>query len=436
MECGKRNLHKNPRTSANFISMLTFGWTIPIFRRTNNENLDLNDVFEPLDVDRSRVLGDRLERNWQVELKQKAKPSLARAVTKTFWLEIIVVGVLCFLNYIVFRLTLPYLLEIFLKYFNDTSTTDRRRDAFLPGTAIIVITIISGISGMHYYFFGSYFGLKVCVAVSNLIYRKVFRLSQKSLREAASGKLVNLISNDLNRFATVFAYMHALWVAPVLVVICTYILWIEIRWAGMFGLAVFFIFVPIQSYSGKVSTKIRSEVASLTDERVSLMNEIVSGVQVIKMYSWEEPFARLVELARQVEMKSIMKRGYAFGVQQIYGIYITKLAVFVAIIGTVFLSGPERLSVPELFVIFNLFNFVAFATSTAFVRSVSEVGEVFVALKRLQTFLESEEMKEDNSSECSLSAEALESEDLAILMKDVCAQWSEHSKNSPSTQKK
>ena len=29
------------------------------------------------------------------------------------------------------------------------------------------------------------------------------------------------------------------------------------------------------------------------------MNEIVSGIQVIKMYAWEKPFAKLVEVARR-----------------------------------------------------------------------------------------------------------------------------------------
>lgn len=167
------------------------------------------------------------------------------------------------------------------------------------------------------------------------------------------------------------------------------------------------------------------------------MNEIVSGVQVIKMYSWEEAFARLVQSARQVEMASIVRRGYAFGVQLIYGTYITKVAVFVAIVGTVLLSGRESLSVPKLFKILIVYNFVSVAASQFFVRSVAEVIEAFVALKRFQAFLVTEERKEvtENSPEF-IGPNELESENLAILMKDVCAQWSEENNSDVCTQKK
>lgn len=35
-----------------------------------------------------------------------------------------------------------------------------------------------------------------------------------------------------------------------------------------------------------------------TDSRLKLMNEIIKGIQTIKMYAWEKPFCAIVEDSR------------------------------------------------------------------------------------------------------------------------------------------
>lgn len=48
----------------------------------------------------------------------------------------------------------------------------------------------------------------------------------------------------------------------------------------------------------KVSV-LRLKMANKTDERIRLMNEIISGIQVIKMYMWEKHFQKLIDDARK-----------------------------------------------------------------------------------------------------------------------------------------
>lgn len=73
MESGCRKFQPNPRQTANLFSIVFFGWTIPLFRRTYDKILNCDDVSEPLPDDRSKALGDRLERYVVYKLHQNKR---------------------------------------------------------------------------------------------------------------------------------------------------------------------------------------------------------------------------------------------------------------------------------------------------------------------------------------------------------------------------
>lgn len=73
----------------------------------------------------------------------------------------------------------------------------------------------------------------------------------------------------------------------------------EVEMSAVFGVVVLLILVPLQGSVSKYVSKLTLRAASKTDERLRIMNEIIMGIQVIKMYAWEKPFAFLVNKARE-----------------------------------------------------------------------------------------------------------------------------------------
>ena len=52
-------------------------------------------------------------------------------------------------------------------------------------------------------------------------------------------------------------------------------------------------------YMGKTFSSLRAQTAHETDKRIRLMDEIISGIQTIKLYSWEKYFSAVIEKLRR-----------------------------------------------------------------------------------------------------------------------------------------
>ena len=85
------------------------------------------------------------------------------------------------------------------------------------------------------------------VAVSSLLYRKVLRLSQSAIGETSTGKMVNLLTNDVSRFDFVTFFANALWILPLQIVAIGFLMWLEIGFVCLIGIAVIIIVVSMFS---------------------------------------------------------------------------------------------------------------------------------------------------------------------------------------------
>lgn len=92
-------------------------------------------------------------------------------------------------------------------------------------------------------------------------------------------------------------------------------IWQRARWAAVVGvIGLLLKTVPVQTRLSHYTSKLRMKVARRTDYRVGIMNEIINGIQVIKMYAWEIPFQKVVAEARRLEIQQIRYASYIRGV--------------------------------------------------------------------------------------------------------------------------
>ncbi|KAG8242930.1 hypothetical protein J6590_056496 [Homalodisca vitripennis] len=78
--------------------MICFRWTLGLFREGNRRDLEVADLYVPLKEHTSNVLGDKIERAWQEELRQaaakKKDPSLLRVLVRLFGPKLMMFGLI------------------------------------------------------------------------------------------------------------------------------------------------------------------------------------------------------------------------------------------------------------------------------------------------------------------------------------------------------
>ncbi|XP_031342831.1 probable multidrug resistance-associated protein lethal(2)03659 isoform X2 [Photinus pyralis] len=135
--------------------------------------------------------------------------------------------------------------------------------------------------------------------------------------------------------------------------------------------------------------KFRFKTATRTDERVRLMNEVIAGIQVIKMYTWEKPFAKFVALARRHEIDSIRGASYIRAIILSFMLFATRVSLFVTILSYVLFG--EKVTAKKVFVVTAFYNLLRQAMTNFFPQAVVQISEANVSINRLNNFMLYEE---------------------------------------------
>ncbi|XP_010848243.1 PREDICTED: multidrug resistance-associated protein 4-like, partial [Bison bison bison] len=396
-------------------------WLNPLFKIGDEQKLKQDDMYSVLPDDRSQHLGEELQGYWDQEVLRaktyKQEPSLMKAIVKCYWKCCLVLGIFTFLEEGT-RVVQPIFLGKMVSYIEnyDPANSAALQEAYGYAAGLSACVLVWAILHHLYFYHMQRVGMKLRVAVCHMIYCKSLRLSSSAMGKTTTGQIVNLLSNDVNRFDQVAMFLHYLWMGPLQVVAVTALLWKEIGMSCLAGMAVLIILLLLQSCFGMLFSSLRSKTAALTDDRIRTMSEVITGIRTVKMNAWEKSFIDLITRLRRKEISRILKSSYLRGMNLASFFTISKIMIFVTFITNELLDN--RITASQVFVVVMLIEALRFSSTLYFPMAVEKVSEAVVSIRRIKNFLLLDEIPQVNTQ---LPSEG----EVMVDMQDFTAFWDE-----------
>ncbi|KAL4450427.1 hypothetical protein ABPG74_019325 [Tetrahymena malaccensis] len=288
-----------------------------------------------------------------IEQKEISKFKIISAIISTFKSEI---GLLLLTNTLYNFLKILYssFLIFFLDSVQDSSSTSLK---FFLAIILALIQFL-GIAAGHNIlrFFYNFFPV-FKAAFMKILFHKIITLSAFSVKQANIGKLINLVSSDLNTLDSKGLSIIKTLTLFFDIAAVALILYQRLGASSLIGFC-FILSNPLfQILFAKLSQRYFSQKAQLVDQRIKFTNEVIEGIRLIKMYAWEEAFVQFVSIIRNNEMSKILIIQIIFLSQQSFNAIFNLLACFISFLSTYYLGDAAILTVPRMLSVLDLFTF-------------------------------------------------------------------------------
>ena len=199
-----------------------------------------------------------------------------------------------------------------------------------------------------------------------------------------------------------------------------------VGWVILVGMVIILLLAPYQVWQARKFSKFREQTAGKTDVRIRLMNEIVTGIRVIKMYAWEKPFSKLITDSRRSETEVIFK-SLMFRAINIVIYFATSNTVVVVMLLPIVLM--EKQVTPEMvFLPLAWINVVRLSIALFVPNAIASLSETKISVERIQKFLEQDELKKDTMTD-EKPQEKIDSTPQLVFDHLICS-WSSKGKSS------
>ena len=128
---------------------------------------------------------------------------------------------------------------------------------------------------------------------------QIHLLTQQSLLKVTTGNLIDLISTDVQRIELTTRWVFASFFFALEFTAVTVSLMYLIGWPALMGVLFLVMMLPCVLIISSICAGLRVETAELSDRRLVLMNELVTGIRALKTHAWEEYYREKVKATRR-----------------------------------------------------------------------------------------------------------------------------------------
>ncbi|KAF8934648.1 hypothetical protein BGZ52_003729 [Haplosporangium bisporale] len=420
-------LEKCPEDEANIFSIASFHWVTGLMRKGYAKPLTMDDLWLLRKEDQSKNVSLTFAEAWERELG-RSSPSLVRALFNAFGKPFYIAGLWKVLNDLL-GFAQPVLLKEMLRFVMSYKKGEQPQPIYRGYTiaCLMFICSLSQTTVLHQYFHLCFrTGMHIRTGLVTAIYQKSLRLANSARQEFTVGEIVNHMSIDAQRVQDLVTYFHIVWSGIFQIAIALYLLYDTMGWAILAGVAVMICTIPLNARLSVFMKNFQKQQMKNKDTRIKLMNEILNGIRVIKLYAWEGTFLQKVLTVRNDhELATMKKIGYLSAVQS-FTWACTPFMVSLSTFTVYSLIMKRPMTTDIVFPSIALLNLLQFPLSM-FPDVISSSVEAYVALGRVYKFLISAEVDPDaiifEDRRHSSSGFQTASDKYAIIATDASYSW-------------
>ncbi|KAJ8321375.1 hypothetical protein KUTeg_001057 [Tegillarca granosa] len=128
-------------------------------------------------------------------------------------------------------------------------------------------------------------------------------MDNETRRKSTVGEIVNLISVDCDRMEEVNYYLLYCLSVPFRLSLGLFLLWNIFGTVVLAGISVILLLFPLNMILLHYDLKLNRELMEHRDKRCKILGEVINGIKVIKLYTWELSFLKKISEIRNKELR-------------------------------------------------------------------------------------------------------------------------------------